>query len=516
MRSRVLAGALALSLPAPTAGASLCEGISEASDTPLTTVRIVSGLTRPVLAVSPPGDVDRLFLVEQDGRIRVRKNGQLLAQPFLDLSAIVRSPADLGNNEEGLLGLAFHPNYAANGWFFVYHTNTSGNNEVARYTVSSDPDVADPTSRQSVILFNHPAQGNHNGGMIAFGPGDGHLYIGTGDGGGSCDSSENAQNGGSLLGKLHRIDVDSLPYAIPPDNPFVGNASFLDEIWAYGLRNPWRWSFDRSNGDLYIGDVGQGAWEEIDWRPGTSAGGENYGWDPYEGNVCPNPSCGNEGTCSLPSYVGPVLVYANGSPNPCSVTGGYVYRGCRMPHLSGTYFYADYCQAFIRSFRIVPGPPPSVTEERDRTTELAPGGGTTIGLVTSFGEDARGELYIVDRDGEIFKIVPVLPNLEVSGAGATPLRLERTGDWTWENLAGTSDHPIASYKVYRSFGDGSGTFECIHQRADTAWPGGDPMNPAPGELFSYLVTAVNPSGVESSAGAASDGTPRTRSGAACP
>lgn len=513
MRLVALASLLALALPAE---AAVCDGVSTASDASLTTVRVVSGLIRPVLAVSPPGDVNRLFLVEQDGTIRIRKNGQVLAQPFLDISAIVRSPVDRGNNEEGLLGLAFHPEYATNGRFFVYYTNTSSDNEVARYTVSSDPDVADAGSRQRVILINHPSQGNHNGGMIAFGPNDGYLYIGTGDGGGSCDGAENAQNGGSLLGKMLRIDVDSLLYTIPPDNPFVSNASFLDEIWAYGLRNPWRWSFDRATGDLYIGDVGQGEWEEVDWRPGTSAGGENYGWDNYEGDICPNPSCGDEGSCTLPSYVGPVVVYANAGSPACAVTGGYVYRGCRMPALAGTYFYGDYCQAFIRSFRIVPGPPPSVTDERDRTAELAPGGPSTIGLITSFGEDARGELYLADRDGEVFKIVPVLPNLEVSGAGAAPLRLERSGNWTWEDLARTSDHPITAYRVYRSFGTGGGVFDCIHTRADTAWPGGDPLNPAGGELFSYLVTAVNAAGVESSAGAASNGTPRTRSASPCP
>lgn len=497
--------------------AAICDGISTAPDSPLTSVRIAFGLTRPLLAISPPGDVDRLFLVEQDGRIRIRKNGALLATPFLDINTIVRSPADMGGgNEEGLLGLAFHPNYDVNGWFFVYHTNTSGNNVVARYTVSgANPDVADATSRQEVIVFNHPSQTNHNGGMIAFGPNDGYLYIGTGDGGGFCDLSGNAQNGSSHLGKMYRISVDSLPYSVPPSNPFVDNASFLDEIWSYGLRNPWRWSFDRLNGDLYIGDVGQGAWEEVNWRPGTSMGGENYGWRNYEGTVCPNPSCGNVGTCDLNAHFPPVTTYANDAAT-CSVTGGYVYRGCRMPALSGTYFYGDYCAARIWSFRISPGPPPSVTDHVNRTTELAPTG-ATIGLITSFGQDARGEVYVVDRDGEIFKIVPVLSNLEVSGPGAAPFLLSRDGDWTWEDLQRTSDHPIALYRVFRSSGNGSGTFDCIRQQAGTVWTGGgDTATPPAGSLFAYLVTGLNAAGTQTSPGTTSGGTPRTLSTAACP
>jgi hypothetical protein len=187
-----------------------------------------------------------------------------------------------------------------------------------------------------------------------------------------------------------------------------------------------------------------------------------------------------------------------------------------MPDLRGTYFYGDFCQAFIRSFRIVPGTPPTITDQRDRTAELAPGGGVTIGLITSFGEDGRGELYVVDRDGDIFKIVPILPNLEVSGGGASPFRLSRDGDWSWEDLQATSDHPLAGYKVYRTSGNGSGTFDCIHQRTDTLWPGGDPAVPAAGQLYSYLVTALDAAGTESSAGEASNGAPRTLGTLPCP
>jgi glucose/arabinose dehydrogenase len=494
--------------------AALCDGISPASDVPLTSVRVASGLVRPLLVGSPPGDVERLFIVEQDGTIRILKNGQMLATPFLDVSAITKSPADGGGNEQGLLGLAFHPGYATNGWFFVYHTDSTGkSNVVARYTRSTaNPDLADPATRQVVLTIAHPTFTNHNGGNLAFGPDDGYLYVGTGDGGSGCDPSGNAQNGTSLLGKLLRIDVNTLPYTIPADNPFVGAGGNLDEIWSLGLRNPWRWSFDRQNSDLYIGDVGESTWEEIDWRPGTSAGGENFGWDRYEGTVCPNPSCGSQGSCTVGSYVGPILTYDHASTAGCSITGGYVYRGCRMPALSGTYFYADYCAAFIRSFVPVSG---TVTNPLDRTAELAPGGGLSIGSITSFGEDARGEVLIVDGGGEIFKIVPVLQSLEVSGPGASGFLLAK-GDWSWENLQASSSQPISAYRVYRTSGRGDGTFDCVYTDPSNVWTGGDPSVPSPGGLFGYLVTGTNAAGTETSPGTRTDGTPRSLSALPCP
>jgi hypothetical protein len=496
--------------------AAVCDGISQASHMPLTTVRVASGLTRPAFVTAPPGDTDRLFLVEQDGTIRILRGGVLVAPAFLDIAAIVRSPADVGGgNEEGLLGLAFAPDYATSGWLFVYYTNLSGNNVVSRYSRDPlNPDVTLPASGQIVLTLNHPTNANHNGGMIAFGPSDGYLYIGTGDGGAACDLSENAQSLASNLGKLLRIDVDPLPYTNPPDNPLVG-ASGNDEIWSYGLRNPWRWSFDRGNGDLYVGDVGQNQWEEIDYAAAPGVGrGANFGWDNYEGNTCPNASCGNEGSCTLTGYAPPVLVYNHsGAPAPCSTTGGYVYRGCRMPGLGGTYFYADYCAAFIRSFRIAGGVP---TDTQNRTAELAPGGGLAINSITSFGEDGRGEVYIVDQGGEVFKIVPVLSNLEVSGIGAQAFLLSRDGDWTWEDLQATSSHPIQVHKVYRSTGNGSGLFDCIRQQLGTTWAGGDPLVPAAGELFSYVVIAENATGTRTSPGTGSGGTPRALSSAPCP
>lgn len=514
MRS-TLAAVAALLLAAPM-HAAVCDGVSEASPGALTTVRVASGLVRPLFVVSPPGDVHRQFLVEQDGRIRIRKDGALLPTPFLDITAIVLSPADMGGgDEEGLLGLAFHPDYATNGWFFVYYTNTSSNNQVVRYHVSgSDPDLADAGSAAPVIEFSHPTNLNHNGGMMEFDPVDGYLYIGTGDGGSFCDPPGNAQNGASYLGKLHRLDVDALPYTIPPDNPFVGVVGFLDEIWAYGLRNPYRWSFDRATADLYIGDVGQGVWEELDWVAGPGgAKGANFGWDRYEGLACPNPSCGSQGSCTIPSYVPPVLQYANNSQPECAITGGFVYRGCRMPDLSGTYLYADYCSARIWSLVMSGGVP---TQQTERTAELAPGGGLAINLITSFGEDARGELYVADRGGEIFQIVPVLSRLEVSGIGAEAFRIAANGDFLWEDLTLTSSHPIAEYRVWRTLGNGAGTFDCIRSQSGTTWAGGDPQTPLGGELFSYLVTASNAAGTRTSPGTASDGTPRTLSAAACP
>lgn len=504
-----------LAAPAP---AAVCDGISEASDTPLTTVRVASGLTRPLFATAPPGDVVRVFLVEQDGRILILRNGGVEATPFLDIRSIVRSPADTGGgNEEGLLGLAFHPQYDTNGWLFVYYTNTSGNNVVARYSRSSaNPDLADAASRVEVLPIPHPTNSNHNGGMLAFGPNDGFLYIAPGDGGAFCDLSENSQNGSSLLGKMLRINVDALPYTVPADNPFVGAGAPLDEIWSLGLRNPFRFAFDRANGDLYIGDVGQDNLEEIDYVPAPNAGkGANYGWDHYEGTQCPNPSCGDEGTCTLTNLVLPVTQYPH--TEGCSVAGGFVYRGCRMPALRGTYFYADFCSDFIRSFRIVSG---AVTDPRNRTAELAPGGSLTIVDITSFGEDARGELYIFDRGsgatGEVYKIVPILPNLEVSGRGAASFVLAKSGDWAWEDLQVTSSHPIATYRVWRTSGRGNGVFDCVFASADNAWPGGDPQVPAGGALFSYVVTGENAAGSRTSPGTGTTGTPRTLSSAPCP
>jgi glucose/arabinose dehydrogenase len=515
-RARAVAALLVLAAAAAArAQAPDCTGVSGVFNSDadlvgeLTTRRIASGLDSPVFLTSAPGDTSRLFILEQRGRIRVVKDGALLATPFLDIESLVQCCG-----EEGLLGLAFHPDYASNDWFFVYHTNLAGDQEVARYTVSDDPDVADAGSRAEVITIPHPSAGNHNGGMIAFSPLDGKLYIGTGDGGGGCDPGPppgNAQMRGSNLGKLLRLGVDSLPPSTA-GNPFDGVLLGRDEIWSLGLRNPWRWSFDRSTGAIYIGDVGQGAWEEIDCVPASSPGAENYGWVPYEGDHCPNPSCGASGSCVIANYVPPIREFDHAVG--CAVTGGYVYRGCRMVALHGTYFYSDLCNDFVPTFQT--DGTCAASADVDRGADLEPGDGTSIETIVAFGEDQRGELYIVDYNGEVFKVLPELSIMEVSGLQAPQLLVQASGDFTWEALEpGVS--LVQRYRVYRSIGGPTGPFDCRHLATTSAWIGGEPDLPAADQVFYYLITARSAAGVESTAGARSDGTLRTvNTGSVCP
>jgi glucose/arabinose dehydrogenase len=338
-----------------------------------------------------PGDISRLFVVEQPGKIRVISRGTLLTTPFLDLTSV----AGYDGGERGLLSMAFHPNYANNHRFFVLYTDASGTIQIVRYSVSSDPDVADPTSAQVILSISHPTFANHNGGLITFGP-EGYLYIGVGDGGGGGDPAGNAQRTDTLLGKILRIDVNSgSPYVVPASNPFVGLSPARPEIWAYGLRNPWRFSFDRVTHDLYIADVGQSSREEVDVQPATSAGGENYGWNIMEGTICyPPPTTG----CSQAGLVPPVFDYVTHSAGTCSITGGYVYRGTRLPLLAGHYVYGDYCSGRVSSFRYGNG---AVTEQHDYTPEFG-----VLGHITSFGEDTAGELYVVTQGGNVYRIVP--------------------------------------------------------------------------------------------------------------
>ena len=345
----------------------------------LAVVEVVSGLTAPLYLTSPPGD-DRLFVVEQTGRIVIVENGQLLATPFLDLTAQVQS-----GGERGLLGMAFHPGYATNGRFFVSYTDGTGTSRVERYTVSADPGVADPGSAVAVLSVDQPFA-NHNGGQITFGP-DGMLYFALGDGGSGGDPLGSGQDTGTLLGSILRLDVDGgAPYAVPADNPFVGEAG-ADEIWAYGLRNPWRFSFDRVAGRIYIADVGQNQWEEVSVAP-ADAGGLNYGWNVMEGS-----SCYNAASCDTSGLTLPALEYDHGQG--CSITGGYVYRGDAIPEIRGHYFYSDFCTGFLRSF-VWDGN--GVTEE----TSWSVG---SLGPVLSFGEDAAGELYILSGTGRVLRIV---------------------------------------------------------------------------------------------------------------
>ncbi|MBI4558729.1 MAG: PQQ-dependent sugar dehydrogenase [Candidatus Hydrogenedentes bacterium] len=364
-----------------------------ASERPLTAELVAAGLELPVFLTAAPGDEGRLFVVEQPGRIRIIKDGALLVRPFLDIRAQVGS-----GGECGLLGLAFHPNYNSNGLFYVDYTDQACNTVIARFQVSADPDIAAADSETNLLTIEQPFA-NHNGGMLAFGPRDGYLYIGMGDGGSANDPGDRAQNLGEYHGKLLRIDVDSgSPYAIPPENPFVGVPGVRPEIWAYGMRNPWRFSFDRANGDLYIGDVGQAAREEIDFQPAASRGGENYGWDIAEGFAC----AGGAGACGTnPGFTPPIYDYAHSLSSSASVTGGYVYRGRALPEYLGIYFFADFVTGAIWSLRWNGA---AITELRDRTSELEPAGAAALNNIGSFGEDAAGELYLVDYDGEVFRI----------------------------------------------------------------------------------------------------------------
>jgi glucose/arabinose dehydrogenase len=348
---------------------------------------IASGLSQPVAIANAGDGSNRLFVVEKGGRIKIIKNGSLLSTPFLNVSSLVSAGA-----EQGLLGLAFHPDYANNGFFYVYYTDQVGvgNSVVARYQVSNaNPDVANPASRQQILYVEQPYT-NHNGGHLAFGP-DGYLYVALGDGGGGGDTLNNAQRLVNLLGKILRIDVDGdSPYAVPPTNPFVGVSGARGEIWVYGLRNPWKFSFDRQNGDLYIGDVGQSKWEEIDFLAAGGPGGLNYGWRCMEGFHTYN----TEGSCGSPTYlaglVRPIVEYGHDLGR--SVTGGYVYRGALFPELRGRYFYADYVTGRIWSLARLPGSPPAFSAP---VLEL-----DSTGLfISAFGEDEAGELYLADYAG---------------------------------------------------------------------------------------------------------------------
>ena len=331
---------------------------------------ISGGLSAPVFLTQPLND-GLVFVVEQAGRIRVVKNGVLQATPFLDIRSRV-----LYGGERGLLSVAFHPNYAVNHYFYVYFTTqTNGDIRIERFTTTANPEVADPASSKLIITIPHSSADNHNGGLVSFGP-DGMLYAGVGDGGGSGDPFHNGQNFTTLLAALLRLDVDhGDPYAVPADNPFVGVPG-SDELWAKGLRNPWRYAFDPPQRLLYIADVGQNAHEEID-VVAMDDGGINYGWNVMEGTTCYNAS-----SCNQTGFTLPIVDFTH---NPaCSVTGGYVYRGSAIPEIQGHYFYSDYCAGFLHSFRYQNG---VAVDQKDW--------GLTNPSVTSFGVDFAGELYMM-------------------------------------------------------------------------------------------------------------------------
>ena len=383
-----VAGNLATHIPAPatqnvtvTAGATAAGTVTYTeSALSLGVQQVAQNLESPVYLTAPANDT-RLFIVEQPGRIRIFKNGALLPTPFLDITSIVQY-----GGEQGLLSVAFDPAYATNGRFYVYHNDNNGDIAVARYTSVPTADVANAGSRTSVITIPHPVNGNHNGGLAMFGP-DGMLYLGTGDGGSGGDPPNNAQNVNVLLGKLLRLDVTELPYTIPAGNPFVGTTG-ADEIWAYGLRNPWRYAFDQPATQLYIADVGQGAWEEVN-TVATSAAGVNYGWRIMEGAHCYNAA-----TCNAVGLTPPVHEYDHSQG--CSITGGFVYRGAAIPELRGHYLYSDYCTGFLRSLRV----PVGGSAVDHRTWPIG-----SIGNILSFGRDASGEMYMLSANGRVYRIV---------------------------------------------------------------------------------------------------------------
>lgn len=352
-------------------------------------LKVAGGLSQPVFLTYAPGDSTRLFVVEKTGKIRIIRSGTLLGPAFLDLSDSVS-----GGSEQGLLGMAFAPDYGRSGRFYVSYTSphgdkSGGTSVVARYRVSSRPDSADPGSGFTLLTVDQPYS-NHNGGMIGFGP-DGYLYFGLGDGGSGGDPNGTGQNRSDLLGSLLRLDVSGpAGYTIPPDNPWATSSGNRRELWNYGLRNPWRFSFDRQTGDLYIGDVGQNAHEEVNLQLAGSRGGENYGWNIMEGLYCYN-----SGSCARSGLTMPLVDYDHA--NGCSVTGGYVYRGRAITSFRGRYFYGDYCGGWIRSFRLQNGK----AEDRQEHASLA-----TPGSLTSFGEDAAGELYLLTQNGNVYRLVP--------------------------------------------------------------------------------------------------------------
>jgi glucose/arabinose dehydrogenase len=355
-----------------------------------------TGLDQPTFLGSAPGDMERLFAIERaTARIILFKNGQRASKPFLNLSDRVGA----SQPEQGLLGFAFHPQYPAKRFIFVNYTDVNGDTVIERFRIRKHLDKARRNKSKDILAFDQTGS-NHNGGMLAFGPLDDYLYIASGDGGGSNDPFGHGQSLDTLLGKILRIDIRSgkkAPYKIPSSNPFVGNPNALDEIWAYGLRNPWRFGFDRLTGDLYIGDVGQSAREEIDYQPASSNGGENYGWNVAEGFAC----LGGTGACGTnPGFTPPIHDYPRDIGR--SVTGGYVYRGSAIPSLQGTYVFGDFSLARVWSFKYNGT---TLSEFIERTNELDPPGPETLGNVASFGEDAAGELYIVTYGGTIYRII---------------------------------------------------------------------------------------------------------------
>jgi glucose/arabinose dehydrogenase len=347
----------------------------------LTFTRVARGLSKPVFATHSGDGSGQLFIVEQTGRVRVIRKGVMQATPFLDLRSKISN-----GSERGLLGLAFHPDYRTNGKFYVNYTNKAGATVVAEYYRSATNASRAGTKTKTILKIAQP-YANHNGGMLAFGP-DGYLYVGMGDGGSAGDPGNRAQNVNSLLGKMLRLNVNTKKaFTVPPSNPYVGRAGH-DLVWSIGLRNPWRFSFDRANGDLWIGDVGQNRYEEINHLAGSTRGrGANYGWRQLEGNACFKPATG----CRKTGKTMPVAVYGHGGN--CSVTGGYVYRGLTYPDLAGVYLFGDFCSG--RIWGLDSAGPNTQSPVLLKDTAL---------MISSFGEDQAGNVYVVDLAGSVYRI----------------------------------------------------------------------------------------------------------------
>lgn len=449
--------------------------------------QVISGLNSPVYLTHAGDGSNRLFVVEQPGRILIYKSGALLGTPFLD----IRSKVGYGG-ERGLLSVAFHPQYASNRRFFVYYTRSSdGDIVLSEFAASTgNPDIADP-AETVLLVIEHSTYSNHNGGQLQFGP-DGYLYLGTGDGGGGGDPLGSGQNINTLLGKILRIDVNlGSPYAIPPGNPFAGIAG-LDEIYALGLRNPWRFSFDRLNGTLYAGDVGQGAREEVDI---ITLGG-NFGWNTMEGTQCYSPPS----NCNMTGLTLPIAEYAHSGGN-CSVTGGYVYRGSQSVDMFGTYLYGDYCTGIIWGY------------SGGVATQLL----DTSLSISSFGEDQSGEIYLVSLSGTVNRIVgPTGGSCALTcPADITVTDEDRDGSEVVEFSAPTSSGTCGSITCLPASGSafpvGTTTVTCtsavgggVCSFGVTVLPGGDPLqitsiSPSSGKRGEELEVFVRGTGFEEGA-----------------
>ena len=373
-------------------------------------IKVADVPAKALYITQPSNETDRLFVLNQKGRIHIITNGETLKTPFLDISDRVHGSLTPGS-EEGLLGLAFHPDYKTNGYFYLNYVNKNDSSIVSRFSVTDNPNIADEGTEKMILGIPQPF-GNHNGGHLAFGPKDGMLYIGFGDGGKWGDPYNNSQDLKTLLGAILRINVDKGdPYTIPPDNPFFNDTGKRSEIFCYGLRNPWRFSFDRETSDLFIGDVGQNLWEEINWLTWDESLGANFGWRIMEGNHCYDP----EEFCDTTGLIMPVFEYPNNASymkiligmdereaTGCSVTGGYVYRGNNNPDLWGTYIFGDYCTGRIWSFKLKNGKP---TKFKNLRPELKKHSRDVPLFISSFGEDSSGELYVVDYLGAVYKFI---------------------------------------------------------------------------------------------------------------